>query len=330
MLALERSFVLGTCRLTWSHLQVRTLFKVKGRNELAVGACGGLGGGPYVATISGPWMTAYNVATKGTLILQRGKEVRTQLLGVAVSPSELIAATANDSGKIHLWRLDELMPAPPKQKPGGVVPTSADAAHASADDGATVFSRAPPLRELHWHAQRLSALTFSSDGAYLFSAGKEGVLVYWATHAAERAFLPRLGAPMSGIVPSADGSALALRGTDNALRIINVASRTVSRTIHGLRRATAMLADARLNCVMVYGAGANATLQWWAPRADAQMLSLQAAPTNLSGSLPAVGTDQRRRSYRDTAAAGGTAALCVTHAALSRDAQQATVYTALA
>ena len=54
-------------------------------------------------------------------------------------------------------------------------------------------------------------------------------------------------------------------------------------------------------------------------------IPVQAAPTNLSGSLPAVGShkDDRKRSYRGTAASGGTAALAVTHASVSADGMQA-------
>ena len=55
---------------------------------------------------------------------------------------------------------------------------------------------------------------------------------------------------------------------------------------------------------------------------DRQLLSLEVASRNVSGSLPAVGgqgTDAQRRSYRHTAAAGGAALVQVALACLSAD-----------
>ena len=51
-------------------------------------------------------------------------------------------------------------------------------------------------REMHWHAQPVGAMCFSADGAYLYSAGREGVLVAWQLHATARAFLPPTRRPV--------------------------------------------------------------------------------------------------------------------------------------
>ena len=59
-------------------------------------------------------------------------------------------------------------------------------------------------REMHWHAQPVGAMCFSADGAYLYSAGREGVLVAWQLHSTERAFLPRLKAPILGMARASD------------------------------------------------------------------------------------------------------------------------------
>uniref|UniRef100_A0A7S0P4M7 WD repeat-containing protein 75 second beta-propeller domain-containing protein n=1 Tax=Calcidiscus leptoporus TaxID=127549 RepID=A0A7S0P4M7_9EUKA len=291
--------------------QAAPLLKVQGATSLVVGACGGRSG-PYVALVTETkhnFLSVVNLETRAVFHFKERSEARARLVCVALSASELFAATGDDRGRVQLWSLHELLPS---------------AALAKGEEHPITHSKSTPIREMHWHAQRVGTVCFSTDGAYLFSAGKEGVLVYWATHSTERAFLPRLGAPIVRMTPSPDGAQLVLGGADNALRFVEIASRSVSTTIEGLKRATGMLTDERLGCVVLYGGLAAAQLQWWAPQRDVQLLSLQAAPTNLSGSLPAVGShaDGRRRSYRGTAAAGGTAALAVTHACVSADGMQ--------
>ena len=94
----------------------------------------------------------------------------------------------------------------------------------------------PPAATVHWHAHAVGALTFSIDGAYLLSGGQEAVLVIWDVNSGRRAYLPRLGGPLVGIVgcPS-DPSRYAIRQTDNTLRIVNAAAMTVEASVHGIR-----------------------------------------------------------------------------------------------
>jgi hypothetical protein len=181
-------------------------------------------------------------------------------------------------------------------------------------------------------------MCFSADGAYLYSAGREGVLVAWQLHSAERAFLPRLKAPILGMARSSDGSKLALLGLDNAIRLIDIAANRVLLTVQGLRRAARMAPDARLGAMVMHGGGAAGKLQWWSPLADRELLALDAAPSNLSGSLPAVfgagrgggpgggrgrgRGDGRRRSYRTAASKGGSSLVHVQLACISASGRQ--------
>lgn len=295
----------GSLERPWP-VEAHVLFRAKSQ-ALVVGTCGETS--PLVAAVSGSWLTVYDVADKATGHFRQRREKRAGLECVALSPSERLAATADECGRIHLWRLDKLA-------------TRDEAARKATGAGAS--SASGPAREMHWHAQALQALAFSVDGSLVLSAGREGVLVFWQTHAAERAFLPRLGAPVLGMTAAEDGATLALRGADNKVQLIDMGARRVARTIHGMRRALKLLPDARLRAVVLYGGEASSSLQWWSPTTDAHVGSLAAAPANLSGSLPAVGSqrDSRVRSYRVTAAAGGTAAPRVTHAALSADGTQ--------
>lgn len=163
---------------------------------------------------------------------------------------------------------------------------------------------------MHWHAQRVGDLSFSADGSDLYSVGREGVFVRWQLHSAQRSFLPRLGAPVGILSTSPDGQSAALGGDDNAIRLIDLVGNSLRFTLHAPLSAARLTPDPRLRCVVLLGGGAGGRLQWWSPRHDRQLLSLEVAPRNVSGSLPALDAsakDRRRSSYRRTAAAGGAA-----------------------
>ncbi|CAI0427437.1 unnamed protein product, partial [Linum tenue] len=58
----------------------------------------------------------------------------------------------------------------------------------------------------HWHPAQVNLLSFSSDGAYLLSGGKEGVLVVWQVDTGKKKFLPRIGSPLLHFTDSPDPS----------------------------------------------------------------------------------------------------------------------------
>ena len=208
----------------------------------------------------------------------------------AVSPTEPIAAAGDDVGRILLWYL----------QPAADAAADADDEGGGGDGGPSGALNVFPLRQMHWHAQRVGALSFSIDGAYLLSGGREAVLVSWQLHTAERSFVPRLAAPISAVAAAPDGGSVALLSHDNAVRLVDVAARRVRRTVHGLLLAARLAADGRLRCLLVYGGAAGGRVQWWAPRRHQQLLALEVAPT-----APRARSPPSRRSA--TRSAGRTA-----------------------
>lgn len=94
---------------------------------------------------------------------------------------------------------------------------------------------------MHWHAHEVGALALSSDATFLYSGGKEGVVVIWEINTGLKAFCPRLGAEIAHINASSDSSndakvAVALR--DNSVRIISASTRREEWTIRSLSIAT--------------------------------------------------------------------------------------------
>ncbi|CAB4269057.1 unnamed protein product [Prunus armeniaca] len=63
----------------------------------------------------------------------------------------------------------------------------------------------------HWHPAGKVSLSFSSDGAYLYSGGVEGVLVVWQLDTGKRKFLPRIGSPLLYLTDSPDPSLSSVR-----------------------------------------------------------------------------------------------------------------------
>ena len=90
--------------------------------------------------------------------------------------------------------------------------------------------------QMHWHAHRVGALGFSSEGTYLLSGGEEAVLVVWQTATAHKRFLPRLGAPLVGLGLDAKDSLYYVAGEDNSVRIVDAAAFVVTQTVQGFKR----------------------------------------------------------------------------------------------
>lgn len=98
-------------------------------------------------------------------------------------------ATGAASGRIVLWHaLDPRIW-------DSVVRQQADT-----DDRNPLEPATCPTSILHWHAHAVSDLAFTPNGAYLASAGDEGVVVMWRLESADgnaaKEFLPRLGGPL--------------------------------------------------------------------------------------------------------------------------------------
>lgn len=147
-----------------------------------------------------------------------------------------------------------------------------------------------PCTTSHWHSRAVGCLHFSADGAHMFSGGEEAVLVIWTLRDGKKTYLPRLGAPLTRIVAQRDDpSRLALFGSDNAVRLVNVASISVEGTIQGVRPcvldtkhsdayARAVAYDPRADVVAFSAAGA--ALQFYDYARDDHIADLAVAPRN--------------------------------------------------
>ena len=129
---------------------------------------------------------------------------------VAVSPTEPLVAAGDESGHIYLLRVESRCAPTP-------TPKKAKKSHQQEEGGAPPpgTPQAKPISrasDMHWHAQRVGALEFSHDGGYLYSVGKEGVLVAWQLNSGHQSFLPRLGAPLTQLACSPTGTSAAVLG----------------------------------------------------------------------------------------------------------------------
>ncbi|KAI5414997.1 uncharacterized protein LOC127135035 [Lathyrus oleraceus] len=87
----------------------------------------------------------------------------------------------------------------------------------------------------HWHSAGVNLLSFSSDGVYLYSGGKEGVLVLWQLDTGKKKFLPRIGSPLRYFIDSPDPSFSSISCADNQIHILKTSSMEVMRSISGIK-----------------------------------------------------------------------------------------------
>ena len=155
---------------------------------------------------------------------------------VAVSPDGLRVAAGDVTGRILIWhdlnRAFEAMASTEAASKGKDAWNSGELQ----DDEGFVEHEEPPAASVHWHAHAVGCLSFSTDGRYLLSGGEEAVLVLWDVQTSGRAYLPRLGGPLTGMSPCPDDPArYCLRQSDNTLRVVNIASMMIECSIHGIR-----------------------------------------------------------------------------------------------
>ncbi|KAB1204246.1 WD repeat-containing protein 75 [Morella rubra] len=87
----------------------------------------------------------------------------------------------------------------------------------------------------HWHSGEVNVLLFSSDGAYLYSGGKEGVLVVWQLETGKKKFLPRIGSPLQYFTYSADPTLSSISCADNQIHILKMPSMEILKSISGIK-----------------------------------------------------------------------------------------------
>eukprot|EP00002_Diphylleia_rotans_P032262 TRINITY_DN6760_c0_g1_i2.p1 TRINITY_DN6760_c0_g1~~TRINITY_DN6760_c0_g1_i2.p1 ORF type:complete len:947 (+),score=169.38 TRINITY_DN6760_c0_g1_i2:52-2892(+) len=138
---------------------------------------------------------------------------------VAVHPTQDMIAIGDIGGSIYLWR----------------------------SINSVGKDQSPGKTRMHWHANPVSDITFTEDGLYLLSVGKESVFVLWQVETLQHQFLPRLGAPLRYVAISPGGKYYGISNDDNEILIIQASTLNIKAIAQGLKIASVRCATS--NCV---------------------------------------------------------------------------------
>ncbi|KAI3496693.1 hypothetical protein L1887_39064 [Cichorium endivia] len=197
---------------------------------------------------------------------------------VAFHPTDRIVAAGDVTGRILIWRgfgdrtFNKLLKDDDEENPG--VRDDGDA------DSCTTW---------HWHSAQVKVLFFSSDGAYLYSGGKEGVLVVWQLDTGKKKFLPRIGSPILNYITSPDPSLSSISCADNRIHILKMPSMEILKTISGIKLPSSipeMLKGSNSNFVFDHTTGLvavpteNYCIQFYSLFDDREISQLQVCERN--------------------------------------------------
>lgn len=151
---------------------------------------------------------------------------------IAVHPTQPILATGDAKGAIRLYRPFESSWWHAREK-------------AQREVGKVTREHQqlrPSVSVMHWHAHPVASLDFTKNGAMLLSGGEEGVLVQWQLATGNKDFVPRLGAPIDGVlcVPmeaatESEQPEVAVALADGSLLFVGIPDKRVFRAISGLK-----------------------------------------------------------------------------------------------
>ncbi|PON79543.1 WD repeat containing protein [Trema orientale] len=150
---------------------------------------------------------------------------------LAFHPTERIVAAGDISGRILIWRGfgSQTFPISNKVVNGRLINGEEERPGVRDDDEADSCST------WHWHPSEVNVLSFSSDGAYLYSGGREGVLVVWQLDTGKKKFLPRIGSPLLYFTDSPDPSLSSISCADNRIHILKMPSMEILKSISGIK-----------------------------------------------------------------------------------------------
>ncbi|KAJ8523307.1 hypothetical protein ONZ45_g181 [Pleurotus djamor] len=194
-----------------------------------------------------------------------------RLTCLAFHPSENYFATGDEKGCIRLWYcLNDHQPV-----------------------DAVGVEKKSQTSSFHWHAHAVSAIAFSSNGAYLLSGGEESVLVIWQLHTGRKEFVPRVGAPINAIsVCNGNGSSeeYLLGLTDASYVFVNPANLKISRVYSRIKLESSgtqktigrnsVLAQHRPTSTILLPSSHPSSLQIFSPSTLKLVSELEVAPSN--------------------------------------------------
>ena len=166
-----------------------------------------------------------------------------------VHPSCSMVASGDHTGRILVWHgLESAL----YSTPGGGSPGKASKSKRSSADETQLA-----CTTYHWHAQKVLSICFSRDGRLLLSGGEESVLVVWdIENGGSRSFLPRIGGALRHIACDTEDEACAwVVCDDNAIRRVNLASRTVEGTARGVGRLPRGATPSAAGLLLLLGGG---------------------------------------------------------------------------
>ncbi|XP_058102823.1 uncharacterized protein LOC131246570 isoform X2 [Magnolia sinica] len=153
------------------------------------------------------------------------------LTTLAFHPTERIVAGGDVTGRILIWRGVGNRKFSQNERPssGGKVKNEEER------PGVRYVDDADSCSTWHWHPSEVKFLSFSSDGAYLYSGGKEGVLVVWQLDTGKKKFLPRIGSPLLYFTHSTDPSLSSISCADNQIHLLKMPSMEILKSISGIK-----------------------------------------------------------------------------------------------
>ncbi|KAF5948962.1 hypothetical protein HYC85_014919 [Camellia sinensis] len=153
------------------------------------------------------------------------------LTTLAFHPTERIVAAGDETGRILIWWGfgNKAFSLGSKLINGGLTNNEDDRPGVRGHDDADSCTM------WHWHSAEVKLLLFSPDGAYLYSGGKEGVLVVWQLDTGKKKFLPRIGSPLLFFINSPDPSLSAISCADNQIHLLKMPSMAILKSIAGIK-----------------------------------------------------------------------------------------------
>ncbi|KAJ6795087.1 WD repeat-containing protein 75 [Iris pallida] len=152
------------------------------------------------------------------------------LSALAFHPTERIIAGGDITGRILIWRGFGKRKLSDKREIIAGRTKNDDGRPGVRDD-----DDADSCSTWHWHPSEVLVLFFSSDGAYLYSGGREGVLVVWQLDSGKKKFKPRLGAPLLYYTHSPDPVLSCISCADNQIHLLKMPSMEIIRSISGIK-----------------------------------------------------------------------------------------------
>ncbi|CAN6454456.1 unnamed protein product [Victoria cruziana] len=154
-----------------------------------------------------------------------------KLTVLAFHPGERIVAGGDVTGRILIWRGFGKR----SFSPDGNDPNKRLIDVEEEKPGVRDNDDADSCSTWHWHSTEVKLLSFSSDGAYLFSGGKEGVFVCWQLDTEKKNFLPRIGSQLLFFVESPAAGLSSISCADNQIHILKMPSMESLKPISGIK-----------------------------------------------------------------------------------------------